>query len=122
WCGLMPNRPRVANLPGLRLLAGQTAAGGLSPTTIGMRSGTAGLPLGARKCSFFHLAHVQGPLSSERCAQKAWEGFQHHRYDINSAKVGLASAQKHASWWLANVEAHGHPCVQILCRHVSERA
>src|SRR2546430_258664 len=87
----MPNRPRVANLPGLRLLAGQTAAGGLSPTTIGMRSGTAGLPLGARKCSFFHLAHVQGPLSSERCAQKAWEGFQHHRYDINSAKVGLGS-------------------------------
>src|SRR5437879_13242849 len=89
----MPNRPRVANLPGLRLLAGQTAAGGLSPTTIGMRSGTAGLPLGARRYSFFHLAHVRGPLSSERCAQKGWEGCRRHRYDIKSAKVGLGACR-----------------------------
>src|SRR5438067_13178249 len=105
----MPNRPRVANLPGLRLLAGQTAAGGLSPTTIGMRSGTAGLPLGARKCSFFHLAHVQGPLSSERCAQKAREGFQHHRYDINSANVGLERTRSRLLPAARRIRAVGPP-------------
>src|SRR5713226_1733899 len=87
----MPSQPWVANLPDLRQLAGQTAAGGPSPTTIGMRSGTVGLPLGVRRCSFFHLAHVCRPLSSERCAQKAWEGCRHRRYDVKSAKVGLGS-------------------------------
>lgn len=61
----MPNRPPVAHLRGLIPPAARMAAGGLNPTTTGKRYDNGGLPLGARRCSFFHLAIFGG-----RCQAK----------------------------------------------------
>src|SRR5476649_2401828 len=50
------------------------AAGGLNPTTTGKRYDNGGLPLGARRCSFFHLATFGARCQAKGAYRKACEG------------------------------------------------